>query len=173
MQLGKLWLGGVKAVMHASQPPQQHSTTNHPITPLCTLTHTLTPSHRHTLTSPDTLTPSHPHISHPHTSSHTMHTPHRPCRHSLDELEALVRDKFSAVPNGGISAPRFPPDATTQDQADLLIRMVPEREGHSIELQVRQRGSCRCLWGVLKQGPWVDLKRKCLYLDGWAGGLGP
>ncbi|KAL4858339.1 Insulin-degrading enzyme-like 1 [Chlorella vulgaris] len=56
-------------------------------------------------------------------------------RHSLDELEALVRDKFSAVPNGGISAPRFPPEATTQEQGGLLIRMVPEREGHSIELQ--------------------------------------
>jgi insulysin len=56
-------------------------------------------------------------------------------RHSLDELEALVRDKFAAVADTGISPPAFPPDAVTAAQGGALIRMVPERAGHSIELQ--------------------------------------
>jgi insulysin len=58
-----------------------------------------------------------------------------PCRHPLDELEALVREKFAGVKDGGIAAPAFPPDAVTSEQGGLLLRMVPERDGHSIEVQ--------------------------------------
>ena len=58
-----------------------------------------------------------------------------PRRHSLDELEALVREKFAGVKDGGIAPPSFPPDAVTAVQGGLLLRMVPERDGHSIELQ--------------------------------------
>ncbi|PSC73920.1 Zinc-peroxisomal [Micractinium conductrix] len=56
-------------------------------------------------------------------------------RHSLDELEGMVRGMFAAVPDAGITAPAFSPDAVLPEQAGLLIRMVPERTGHSIELQ--------------------------------------
>jgi insulysin len=46
-----------------------------------------------------------------------------------------VRDKFAGVKDGGIAAPAFPPDAVTAEQGGLLLCMVPERDGHSIELQ--------------------------------------
>lgn len=65
------------------------------------------------------------------------HLPHG--RHSLDDLEALVRDKFDAVPDGGIAPPRFGADAVTPAQGGALVRMVPQRDGHSVELQA----SCR------------------------------
>jgi hypothetical protein len=147
---------GCDACFPATTTAQHNKSPNHPTV------------HPHLPLHPHTLPPSHFTL---HTSTHTMHTPHRPCRHSLDELEALVRDKFSAVPNGGISAPRFPPEATTQEQAGLLIRMVPEREGHSIELQVRQRLSRHCLWGVLLQGPWMSQSESaCTWMGGqWIG----
>eukprot|EP00887_Chlorella_sp_A99_P007901 scaffold12.g7901.t1 len=53
----------------------------------------------------------------------------------LDELEALVRDKFADVPNTGARPPSFEPDAVTPAQCGVLIRMVPEKDGHSVELQ--------------------------------------
>lgn len=46
-----------------------------------------------------------------------------------------MRDKFSAVPDAGIAPPRFAGDAVTPAQGGTLIRMVPQRDGHSIELQ--------------------------------------
>ncbi|EFN55439.1 hypothetical protein CHLNCDRAFT_35384 [Chlorella variabilis] len=70
-------------------------------------------------------------------------------RHTLDELESLVRDKFAAVPDGGLAPPTFSPDAVAPDQGGLLIRMVPQRDGHSLELQASLGGRARAAgwWG--------------------------
>ena len=48
----------------------------------------------------------------------------------------MVRDKFSAVPDAALSPATFPPDAVLPEQGGRLIRMLPERAGHSVELQV-------------------------------------
>lgn len=56
-------------------------------------------------------------------------------RHGLDELERMSRAAFSAVPARGLAAPRFSEHATRG--AGLLIKAVPERAGHVVELQWR------------------------------------
>lgn len=56
-------------------------------------------------------------------------------RHSLEELEALATAAFSAVPCRGLEPTLFPAGATSTE--GLLIKMVPEKEGHTIELQWR------------------------------------
>ena len=58
-------------------------------------------------------------------------------RQSLDELETLVRTHFSAVLNKPeIQKPEeFSPDAVTEKEQGILLKVVPERDGHSIELQ--------------------------------------
>ena len=62
--------------------------------------------------------------------------PPAPRRHSLDELEAMVRSKFAGVSNTpGAVPPAFDPDAITPAQEGRLLRMLPQRDGHSIELQ--------------------------------------
>jgi hypothetical protein len=106
---------------------------------------------------------------------HSSATMCRPCRHSLDDLEALVREKFSAVPaKPGVTPPAFPPDAITEGQEGLLIRMVPEREGHSIELQVGEEavggwsGVWMCVGGWRRGGEWM-----CLSFAARAGGMQP
>jgi len=56
-------------------------------------------------------------------------------RHSLDEMESMVREKFEMVENRGFKPAQFSDDAVTEVQAGTLIQMVPERDGHSIEIQ--------------------------------------
>ncbi|GAB4818102.1 hypothetical protein N2152v2_005148 [Parachlorella kessleri] len=56
-------------------------------------------------------------------------------RHTLDELEGMVREQFSAVKDTGISPPSFTPDAVTEGQCGTLLRLVPQRDTHTIELQ--------------------------------------
>lgn len=43
--------------------------------------------------------------------------------HSLDQMEAWVRDKFSAVKNNGREALRYPPDYLADEKAVRIIRM--------------------------------------------------
>lgn len=56
-------------------------------------------------------------------------------RHSLDELESMARECFNGVPHRGLLPPSFSPEVTAAD--GVLVRMVPETEGHTIELQWR------------------------------------
>lgn len=56
-------------------------------------------------------------------------------RHSLDELESLVRENFGPVVNKSLKPSTFATDAITAEQIGTLIRMVPEREGHAVEIQ--------------------------------------
>jgi insulysin len=54
----------------------------------------------------------------------------------LDELQALVTEKFAGVPSKpGVQRPHFPPDAVSPAQWGTLLRVVPERDGHSVEIQ--------------------------------------
>ena len=55
-------------------------------------------------------------------------------RQPLDELEALVRRTFAAVPNKELTAPAFDADILDAGTQPLL-RMVPEKEGNRLELQ--------------------------------------
>ena len=76
----------------------------------------------------------------------------------------MVRGMFAAVPDAGIAAPAFSPDAVLPEQAGLLIRMVPERTGHSIELQASTwqllagKWAAGCGLVVLAAGWMVDLR---------------
>jgi insulysin len=56
-------------------------------------------------------------------------------RHSLDELETLVRTNFEAVVDKGLEPAIFDSNAVTDAERQLLIKLVPERDGHVIELQ--------------------------------------
>ena len=56
-------------------------------------------------------------------------------RHSLDELESLFRTNFEPVVDRGLTPADFSPEAVTKEQTGILLKMVPERDGHSIELQ--------------------------------------
>ena len=56
-------------------------------------------------------------------------------RHSLDELETLVLSHFTDVVDKGLSAPQFSADAVVEENVGVLLKVVPERDGHSIELQ--------------------------------------
>ena len=90
--------------------------------------------------------------------------PAHPCRHTLDELESLVRDKFAAVPDGGLAPPTFSPDAVAPDQGGLLIRMVPQRDGHSLELQASLGGRARAAgwWGEVPARDSTTTEKGCL-----------
>ncbi|KAG2487100.1 hypothetical protein HYH03_014213 [Edaphochlamys debaryana] len=55
-------------------------------------------------------------------------------RQALGELEALVRDMFSAVPNKALSRPQFEADVFLPEHVGLLLRIVPVREGQTLEL---------------------------------------
>ncbi|KAG7668348.1 hypothetical protein Ndes2526B_g00937 [Nannochloris sp. 'desiccata'] len=56
-------------------------------------------------------------------------------RHSLDELEELVRSNFAEVVDRGLKPAKFSEEAVTEEETGILIKVVPERDGHSIELQ--------------------------------------
>ncbi|EIE20423.1 hypothetical protein COCSUDRAFT_30601 [Coccomyxa subellipsoidea C-169] len=56
-------------------------------------------------------------------------------RQPLAELEALVRAKFGAVPNTDLPVPHFPEDVLTEQQTGQLLRVVPQKEGHRLDLQ--------------------------------------
>ena len=48
----------------------------------------------------------------------------------------MVRSKFAeGVPNTGAVPPALDPDAITPAQEGRLLRMLPQRDGHSLELQ--------------------------------------
>ncbi|BDA50691.1 Insulin-degrading enzyme [Coccomyxa sp. Obi] len=53
----------------------------------------------------------------------------------IAELEALVRAKFGAVPNTDLQVPTFPGDVLTEQQTGQLLRVVPQKEGHRLDLQ--------------------------------------
>ncbi|EFJ46374.1 hypothetical protein VOLCADRAFT_105585 [Volvox carteri f. nagariensis] len=55
-------------------------------------------------------------------------------RQSLDELEGMVRAMFSDVPNKQLPRPTFGVDVFLPNQMGVLIRIVPVREGQSLEL---------------------------------------
>jgi insulysin len=56
-------------------------------------------------------------------------------RHSLDELEELVKSNFADVVDRGLKPAKFSENAVTEEETGILIKVVPERDGHSIELQ--------------------------------------
>lgn len=56
-------------------------------------------------------------------------------RESLDALEALATSAFGPVPRRGLQPPTFSPESTPLE--GLLMRAVPERSGHTLELQWR------------------------------------
>ncbi|CAK0787227.1 hypothetical protein CVIRNUC_010443 [Coccomyxa viridis] len=56
-------------------------------------------------------------------------------RHSLDELEAMVRAKFQGIGNADLRVPEFTGDVVLPGQTAQIIRMVPEKEGHIIDMQ--------------------------------------
>ncbi|KAK9803974.1 hypothetical protein WJX72_009535 [[Myrmecia] bisecta] len=56
-------------------------------------------------------------------------------RESLDDLQALVQDKFAAVVDKQIMAPSFPEDVITEAQMGKLLKVVPQKDGHTLELQ--------------------------------------
>ncbi|KAL6770545.1 hypothetical protein ACKKBF_B31700 [Auxenochlorella protothecoides x Auxenochlorella symbiontica] len=56
-------------------------------------------------------------------------------RESLDDLQVLASSAFGPVPCRGLRAPSFSPEATPR--AGLLMKAVPERSGHTLELQWR------------------------------------
>ena len=55
-------------------------------------------------------------------------------KESLDDLEAMVTEIFSAVPDKGIKAPEFPGTPYTSDLLGRQISIVPVRETRSLEL---------------------------------------
>ncbi|GLC45843.1 hypothetical protein PLESTM_001791300 [Pleodorina starrii] len=55
-------------------------------------------------------------------------------RQPLGELEEMVRSMFSAVPNKELPPPTFGGDVFLDEQQGVLIRVVPVREGQSLEL---------------------------------------
>lgn len=56
-------------------------------------------------------------------------------RHGIEELEELVRTNFDTVENKNLKPTQFLPDAVTDSECGTIIRMVPEREGHAVEIQ--------------------------------------
>mmetsp|Transcript_10931 Transcript_10931/g.29980 ORF Transcript_10931/g.29980 Transcript_10931/m.29980 type:complete len:1056 (-) Transcript_10931:352-3519(-) len=54
-------------------------------------------------------------------------------RQSLDELEAMVRSKFEAVSNTGLSKPEFSSDVFLPEHRSQVLKVVPVKEGHSID----------------------------------------
>jgi len=54
-------------------------------------------------------------------------------RQSLDELQALVTDKFSAVPNHNLPVPKFSGDVFLPSNRGTMIKVVPVKDGHSVE----------------------------------------
>ncbi|KAL0046282.1 hypothetical protein WJX82_008028 [Trebouxia sp. C0006] len=55
--------------------------------------------------------------------------------HSLDDLEILVKEKFAAVPNSNHPPANIPRDIVTQAETSKVMKVVPERDGHRVELQ--------------------------------------
>ncbi|KAL0019017.1 hypothetical protein WJX77_001203 [Trebouxia sp. C0004] len=55
--------------------------------------------------------------------------------HSLDDLEILVKEKFAAVPNSNLPPANIPRDIVTQAETSKVMKVVPERDGHRVELQ--------------------------------------
>lgn len=59
-------------------------------------------------------------------------------RDSLDELERMVRQCFSGVkPKEGIQKAQTGPDAVLPEQLGCLIKAVPVRDVHSLEIQCK------------------------------------
>ncbi|WIA09647.1 hypothetical protein OEZ85_009034 [Tetradesmus obliquus] len=56
-------------------------------------------------------------------------------RHSLDELQQLAAEAFSGVANTGLAAPQFSEDLYTAEHRGLLVRVVPIKESHTLEIQ--------------------------------------
>lgn len=57
-------------------------------------------------------------------------------RHSLEELERMVVDMFQGVENKGFSKNRVPEDdVLTDDTKGIVLKTVPQREGHTLEIQ--------------------------------------
>lgn len=99
-------------------------------------------------------------------------------RHTLDQLEGLVREKFGAVRDTGVAPPSFSDAAVTARECGTLLKMVPQRDTHSIELQ----------WATVAEGEHYDAA-PCHYVShllghegegsvfawlkakGWASGL--
>eukprot|EP00983_Pelagomonas_calceolata_P135132 1162129-Pelagomonas_calceolata.AAC.4 len=60
-------------------------------------------------------------------------------RQSLDELEAMVRSKFEAVSNTGLSKPEFSSDVFLPEHRSQVLKVVPVKEGHSIDFMWQVR----------------------------------
>ncbi|KAL3136084.1 hypothetical protein ABBQ32_007107 [Trebouxia sp. C0010 RCD-2024] len=54
---------------------------------------------------------------------------------SLDNLESMVNEKFAAVPNSNLKPPPISGDIVTAEEVGKLLKVVPERDGHRLELQ--------------------------------------
>ena len=54
---------------------------------------------------------------------------------SIEELEALVSDKFSSIPNKGHSAIAYPSNAVEDCQLCKLIKVLPVKDASSVEIQ--------------------------------------
>uniref|UniRef100_A0A383VRB5 Peptidase M16 N-terminal domain-containing protein n=1 Tax=Tetradesmus obliquus TaxID=3088 RepID=A0A383VRB5_TETOB len=56
-------------------------------------------------------------------------------RQGLDELQQLAAEAFSGVANTGLAAPQFSEDLYTDEHRGLLVRVVPIKESHTLEIQ--------------------------------------
>jgi len=99
-------------------------------------------------------------------------------KESLDELEHMVREKFSGVSTTGRQPPTFEPDAFTPAQLQKLYRIVPVKDLRSLDLfwplpptrrmyRLKPTSCLSHLVGHEAEGSLLSyLKRK-----GWANGL--
>ncbi|KIZ01680.1 insulysin [Monoraphidium neglectum] len=55
-------------------------------------------------------------------------------KETLDELEAMVRSQFGAVANNNLPVPSFPEDVFLSEHLGCLLRVVPVREGHVLQM---------------------------------------
>jgi len=56
-------------------------------------------------------------------------------RHSLDELEDMVRTSFEPVKNKSLHPAKIEVDLLLPDNKGILIKTVPEKAGHTLEIQ--------------------------------------
>ncbi|KAG1675762.1 hypothetical protein FOA52_012418 [Chlamydomonas sp. UWO 241] len=55
-------------------------------------------------------------------------------RHTLDEMEAMVRPRFSPVLNKQLAPLEVPSDVFLDEHRGTLLKVVPVKDGHSLEL---------------------------------------
>lgn len=64
-------------------------------------------------------------------------------RESLDNLEALVRGCFSEVPSHQLAVPEFPTDVFLPEHLGRLLKVVPQKDGHVVQLDWQVPSSFR------------------------------